>query len=133
MKDDTVVDKRDNNSKGITSINLVILILNVAGIILLPVVIIIARALFFKSCGSQAVSLPGITAIFFSVPVPVYFLLCTVVAVSLLVKEFLISDKKAKLIINMAAAIVASIFVLVLAIAFIVAFMGLFTSVSSRL
>lgn len=95
------------------------------GILLFPVVFIITKVLFLKIFQQCQLAPPALTKLFVSVPTTVYLLFTLVIVFVLLIKELLISDKKTKLIINIAAAIAASIFVLVYAVAFIVPLISL--------
>ncbi len=69
--------------------------------------------------------LPSITKLFLSVSTVTYFLLCIGITAALVIKETLISNKKAKLIINIVAATVASAFIFIYALAFIIPMINL--------
>jgi len=107
----------DKKLKGLTLASIVVLGLNVAGIVLLPVVVLATRRMFLRIFEEAGMPLPSLTRAFFSVPIFLWFLLCFAIAAALIVKETLVSNKKINLIINSVAAVFACIFILIYGLA----------------
>lgn len=123
------IDKPQNNtgSKRLGLISLIVLGLNVGGIVLLPLVVMVIKVMFFKVFSEYGVELPPLTRFFVSIPTIIYVLFCLGIAGVLVIKELLISNKKVRLIVNIIAAVGASGFVFVYAVAFILPLISLIT------
>jgi hypothetical protein len=127
------MNRRESDKSGriLAGASWIVLALNVSGILLLPVVFVAIKPRFLKLFEQCSIALPRMTRVVISVPVWVYFLVCLGVSAALLIKELLITGKKAKLIVNVVAAIVASAFVLLFALAFILPLMSLISELET--
>lgn len=113
-------EKTENRTKAVGILSFTVFILNLTGIVVLPLVIVGTRDIFVDTFEKYKIDVPAVTEFMLSVSGSVYFIVFFLIAAALIVKEMFITRNRNRLLINILAAAAACIVVLVYAVALII-------------
>jgi hypothetical protein len=112
--------KTETRTKAAGILNYIFFVLNLTGLVLLPVVIVGTRDIFADTFEKYAVDVPAATEFMLSVPGSVYFFIFFLIAAVMITMEIFITKNRSKLLINILLSAAAGFVVLVYAVALII-------------
>ena len=112
--------KTGTQTKSVGILGFTVFILNLTGIVLLPVSIVGTRYIFIDTFEKYKIDVPAVTEFMLSMSGSMYFMVFFLIAAALIVKEMFITKNRDELLVNILAAAAACIVVLVYAVALMI-------------
>lgn len=112
--------KTETRTKTAGILNYIFFVLNLTGLVLLPVVIVGTRDIFTDTFEKYAVDVPAVTEFMLSVSGSVYFFIFFLIAAAMIAKEIFVTKNSSRLLINILLSVAAGVIVLVYAAALMV-------------